>query len=332
MVPESPFSRVKTLESGRAMIVTDIHGDWDAYVRYRDRFLELKSAGSADVLIFTGDMIHSYGPPEQDHSLEIILDILQLKKSLGDALITLLGNHEVPHLYSIELRKGNLEFTARFEHAMGEHRRKILRLFNEMPIYIRTRAGVSICHTGGAATFLKPGGAATIFTLSHERIWQEAQTILPDENLKTARAAFQTRFGLNYDEEVYNLLAITSPKDRRYDDLLYGNAISSYHNDFQLLWETLFNKNEHQYRSIRYGLFLDALLRELGDEYTPQRYLVTGHIDCPANGHTIVSGKQLRIASGKHAHKQDARKYLLVDMGQPIENMRDLVTGLGSVY
>ncbi len=49
-----PFSLSKThprlwsLDTGVAMVVTDLHGDWEAYTRYRDRFLALHATGQAD--------------------------------------------------------------------------------------------------------------------------------------------------------------------------------------------------------------------------------------------------------------------------------------------
>ena len=52
------YPRLWSLDAGVAMVVTDLHGDWDSYARYRDRFIELHAAGQADCLIFTGDLIH----------------------------------------------------------------------------------------------------------------------------------------------------------------------------------------------------------------------------------------------------------------------------------
>jgi hypothetical protein len=33
--------RLWSLDAGVAMVVTDLHGDWDAYARYRDQFIGL---------------------------------------------------------------------------------------------------------------------------------------------------------------------------------------------------------------------------------------------------------------------------------------------------
>ncbi len=64
------MTRVIDLEAGMAMVVTDLHGDWDAYQRYRDRFLDLRANGRADYLILTGDLIHHEGSEAEDKSLE----------------------------------------------------------------------------------------------------------------------------------------------------------------------------------------------------------------------------------------------------------------------
>jgi len=39
------YPRLWSLDAGVAMVVTDLHGDWDLYARYRDRFIELHAAG-----------------------------------------------------------------------------------------------------------------------------------------------------------------------------------------------------------------------------------------------------------------------------------------------
>ena len=64
------MTRVIDLEAGMAMVVTDLHGDWDAYQRYRDHFLDLRANGRADYFILTGDLIHYEGSETEDKSLE----------------------------------------------------------------------------------------------------------------------------------------------------------------------------------------------------------------------------------------------------------------------
>ena len=58
------MNRAVDLSRGVAYVVTDLHGEWGAYARYRDHFLYLHEKGAADYLIFLGDMIHGYGPAD----------------------------------------------------------------------------------------------------------------------------------------------------------------------------------------------------------------------------------------------------------------------------
>jgi len=53
--------RIVDVGSGRAMVVTDLHGAWDVYRRLRDQFLNLAASGKVDHLILCGDLIHSEG-------------------------------------------------------------------------------------------------------------------------------------------------------------------------------------------------------------------------------------------------------------------------------
>jgi hypothetical protein len=143
--------RFLNLTEGVAMLVTDLHGDRDAFNRYIARFRALHAAGKVERLILLGDLIHSYGPPQTDGSLNMVLNVIHLQDEFGpDTVIMLLGNHEMPHLYGVSLMKGELEFTPRFEHSLGDHRPRVLAFLDRLPFYVRTAAGVLLAHAGPA--------------------------------------------------------------------------------------------------------------------------------------------------------------------------------------
>jgi hypothetical protein len=328
--PTADPRRIISLDSGVAMVVTDLHGDWDDYCRYRDRFLALHADGRADFLIFTGDLIHSEGPSQDDRSLDILLDLLVLRETLGERLVYLMGNHELPHLYGVTLSKGEHVYTPRFEAALGAHREQILALFDDLPFYVRTRSGVSICHAGAAAEMSVPGVAARVFRYSHRRVREAVEASLPVNHLPAIRARFGEWNGGRYEDLARRFLAVTGPDDPRYDDLLIGYLVSS-HPDFDVLWAALFNRNERQYGVADYAVFLDALLRELSRGYHRQEVLVTGHIPC-RGGYVLVAGRQLRIASGAHAHPHREGRYLLFDVSTAVRDAHALLEGLESVW
>jgi RimJ/RimL family protein N-acetyltransferase len=322
------WNRVVDLEAGIAMVVTDLHGDGEAYARYRDRFLDLRASGQTDFFILTGDLLHRT-PPAPDDSLSMILDVIRLKAELGDKLIYLMGNHEMPHRYSFTLQKGNDFFTPRFEwamsHSMGEHRPQIMALLDSLPFYVRTKAGVTMCHAGAF-----PGVDERLFGLSHEEILAETAVSIPPETRPGYRTWLARQNRTTYDQLIHDNFAITGPDDPRYDDPLIGSAALNRHPDMSLLWDALFTRNEIQHSSA-YPHYQKELLHTLSHKYYPQHVLVTGHIDCEG-GYTLVNEQQLRLASAKHAHPRESGHYLLIDCGEEINSADALLPKLGTVF
>ena len=331
MTETQNWARIRDITTGTLMVITDLHGDWEAYQRYRDHFLQLHAQGKADYLIFAGDLIHYSGPPEADRSLEMVLDVLKLQESLGDHVIYLLGNHEVPHLYSITLQKGKHLYTPSFEAAMGQHRYQVLTLFDSLPLYVRTSGGVSISHTGAASVFSDQVNAARIFTFSHKRIWRETAESLTPELRPTLRRSLSRSSKRPYDDTIREYFAINGPEDPRYDHFLIGAVATSSHPDFQLLWEALFTRNELQYDAEAYELMQQSTLEALSWQFEPQQVLVSGHIDCKG-GYKLVGEKQLRFASAKHALPRESGVYLLFDAEKRVKTAVELIPHLGSVF
>ncbi|HRV93591.1 MAG TPA: metallophosphoesterase family protein [Anaerolineae bacterium] len=327
------YPRLWTLEEGTAMVVTDLHGDWDAYERYRDRFASLHDSGQADYLIFTGDLIHAENP-KKDKSLEIISDILALRLTYGEAIIVLCGNHELPHIYSITLAKGDRHFTPDFEKALSqsEWREEITSLFHALPFYIRTRAGVSLTHAGAPAIVAEPDRAIALFNWRHRRLLDWAMQIMSQEDIPTLRQGYsRLNQDLPYDMLAKYFLAVSGPDDPRYDDLLRG-FIATSHPDFEaLLWPALFTRCEQEYGLADHRIFVDALLQALSTEFSAQNFLVTGHITIKG-GHETVTKQHLRLASAHHATPRRAGQYLLFDTSSPVDSITTLVNQLGTVF
>jgi len=323
------YPRLWSLDAGVAMVATDLHGDWDAYARYRDRFMELRAAGQADCLIFSGDLIHREPDTGADRSLDMVLDILALRERYGDAVISLCGNHELPHLYGFVLGKGRTEYTPGFEAALSESGRRgdILALFQSLPFFIRTAAGVSITHAGASAPLADRAQAARLFDWDHQalRAWAEERLAEGDRaELRSGYARLSSES--SYDALARHYLAVSGPADPRYDDLLRGFFVTA-HPDFRLVRSALFTRCEQEDGEDAYAARLAAALEQLSLGYVPQRVLVAGHIATPG-GYTVVAARHLRLASGAHAHPSASRAYLLFDTAGSTESIDDLVTGL----
>jgi hypothetical protein len=324
------MNRILDLDAGRIMVVTDLHGDYAAYCRYRDRFFALRAEGQADLFLLAGDYVHSTTPQEADRSLEIVLDLLRLRQTLGPQLVVLLGNHELPHLYGITISKGSLVYGPRFEKAMGPHRPGILEFFDSLPFYVRTRAGVAIAHAGACEPGMTVAGLQRLRDYAHQVELGKVEAFLAEQDRVSLRAGLGKLSNQAYADMVAENLGVTDPTDPRYDDVLRGILVTSLSPAFQSLWEALFNKNEDEYGELKYLRILKAFLSCLSDGYVNQRALVTGHITV-VGGHQIVAGQQLRLASWTHAHPVQAGEYLLFDAGQPIQGVENLLAGVHSL-
>ncbi len=328
-------SRLVTIEEGIAMVVTDLHGDLTLYRRYRDVFLALRKRRLADRLILTGDFIHGQGtlpPGEPDRSLEIVLDLMALKADLGDALVVLLGNHEMPHIYHVPLSKGTHSFTPTFEAALGEHREAALDFFAGLPLYVRSRAGVAICHAGAFEEAHDPEAVARLLHFSHRDLLAKVAARLPQgERRAQLRDRLGRMDGAAYADLARDYLAVSGLEDPRYDDYLTG-VFASAHPDFRLLWSVLFTANERDFGARAYARHAAALLKALSEGCAPQRVLVTGHIGCRNGAEVAARGRQLRVASGAHARPYESARYLLFDAARPVQEAADLLPGLGCLF
>jgi hypothetical protein len=315
------------------MIVTDLHGDWDAYRRYRDRFAYLQANNRVDCLIFTGDLIHHDDPNGPDRSVEIVLDILGLQARYGQAIIVLCGNHEMPHIYGISLAKGQREYTPAFEAALSASQRRadVMALFDSLPFYVRTRAGVLIAHAGAAAPCVKSDKMIQLFNWSHQDLLAWAEAMMTAEGVAALRAGYARLNHLPYDVMAQYYLAVSGPDDPRYNDLLRGTLASHNPAFSDLLWPALFTRCEQEYGSADYAIFLEAMLQEASLDFTPQQILVAGHMTIKG-GYQLVAQRHLRLASAHHARPRETARYLLFEAAQPIREVKALLPGLESVY
>jgi hypothetical protein len=326
---EKTFPRLWSIHSGVAMIVTDLHGNWDVYQRYRDRFIQLLHNGEADCLIFTGDLIHSSSDSVPDKSLEIIVDFLELQAGYGDRVIFLCGNHELPHIYGFGLGKGEKEFTPPFEAALSRtsHRSAVINLFMSLPFYLRTAAGVTITHAGAIEAINDPETALKLFTWDHKAYIAKADALLAEMDVEGMRRAYAKLSGAaTYDELARHYLAVNDADDPRYDDLLRGMLVTMY-SDFKHLRSALFTKCESEIGKDAYSDIVVGFLEVLSKDFRPQHLLVAGHIEVPGS-YQIVGKNHFRLASGSHATPLKAGQYLLLDTEKPVEEVERLLNNL----
>lgn len=319
------MSQAVDLHSGRIYVVTDLHGEWMPYARYRDHFLELYDSGEADVLLFLGDIIHGYGPPEDDYSLPMLWDIMQLQEQHGsDRVIMLMGNHELPHIYGVTLAKGEQTFTPRFEHSLGEYRQAVIDFLRSLPFLVRTDAGVMLTHAGAAESTAVPDAARHILNFSHEALLSEVDDLLTREDVFGLVERTLGMSEAEYTRLAWQKLAITGPHDPRFHDLLRGFIAGNLEPEWSLLWDFFFTQCERNTSPFPYEMVVERFLRSYSAPDIPQHILVTGHMPV-RNGREVIAGKQLRIGSWAHAQPKSSGCALLFDAAQPVSSADELL-------
>lgn len=326
------YPRAVDFDSGKAMVVTDLHGNGQVYNRVRDTFLKLHQAGEVDRLIICGDLIHGYGDEVHDASLPMLLDVMHLQTKLGrNTVVMLMGNHEMPHVYSIPLSKGHQVFTPRFERAMVNlnrntsvryRREDVINFLKSLPFMVRTKAGVLITHAGATPAIKSKSDAKELLNFDHDTVLSSVEEAIADYDLEALRKHTQ------YVQQARDMIAIDSLDDPRFTDILRGQLISANSGHFQFLWDVLFATNEKGWTIPAYEVVLKAYLMSIS-QLSPysQHVIVAGHIGV-TGGHDLVTDFQLRLASYAHAHPEDAGQILILDCEAPITEASELIPHL----
>ncbi len=326
--------KVVDINEGIAWVVTDLHGDWDAYARYRDGFFEAFQKGAAQHLIFCGDIIH-HNEPTLDRSLEILQDLMLLQKTYGTStLLLLLGNHEFPHIYGIPLLRSDQVCTLYLDTVLAKLQppelASLLRFLNSLPFCVRTKAGVMITHAGAHPDSAILKNCETLSNLDHQALLRKVEAQMDKIGRKQLIKDYEATIIVTYDRIAEYFFQITSRDDPRYYYLARSRLLNEEH-EFTLLWNALFTSNEKEMGELWYPPTLGKFLYTWSqDALYPQKFLVTGHIEAEG-GYAVIADKQLRVASHTHAlPSPEHGKYLVFDCGAEA-TMRKLVAGIKKI-
>ncbi|NDJ52982.1 MAG: hypothetical protein GYB68_07860 [Chloroflexi bacterium] len=318
-------NRAVDFSAGRLFVVTDLHGEWDPYQRYRDYFLELYHHDEADVFLLLGDLIHGRGDPDEDYSLAMVLDVMQLQQELGHSnVVMLLGNHELPHIYHILLAKGRELYTPRFEYALGDYRTDVLAFFDSLPFVARTAGGLLFTHAGPHPGTATEDVAAKLLNFSHDELKAVANELIANYDIMTLVSQY-----LGWSEREYQLqaqaqLAVPGPDDERYLDLLQGVVVSHLDPEWSILWDFFFTRCEEVVSPPnQYAGLVRRFLRAYSASDWAANVLVTGHINVDG-GYKVLNRSHLRMASYSHARPPDEGHFLFVEADRPIQDAREL--------
>jgi len=283
---------------GRLMIVSDLHGNGFDFRQVLTVYRKLKREGTADCLVFLGDLIHAYPGKQKDESLEIVKELIEMRANQeGSDVICLLGNHEFVHIYHIPLQRGNLEFTSWFENRIRKNRERIVRFFMDMPFMLRTKGGVLVTHTGSSDRY----NNRQPFNLDWFKNYKHT-------------GEFKTHI-----EHIH----ACNPQ-------IGSQFMNTELGDF--LWDVLMNGNERQFGEEYLNMLTDLLQFASKDrENEPLRTLVSGHIGVDY-GAEIIGEYKLRLCSSAGCLRDLEKKYLLIDAEKTYRNSMELLECCCDLY
>ena len=143
---------VELPKDGKAIVVTDNHGNLDDYNKYMNIWEEYRNENA--YFIITGDFIHAMGKKD-DKSIEI-LDSVKHCWENNENFYPLIGNHEWSTISNISAYNGSINQFLNFKELLRERfgsrwNRKLdeyQEFFKKLPLAIRTANKVFISHAG----------------------------------------------------------------------------------------------------------------------------------------------------------------------------------------
>lgn len=310
--------KILDIDSGMLLVAADIHGNWVDYQKIQNLFMVMRNEGKADKLVFLGDLIHAY--EGEDSSLKILEHLVS---NADPDVIALLGNHELMHIYHLNVSKNGQKLAEKLEEEIErieKDREVYVRFMKQMPYAIRTKGGVILAHTGPNPP-MTGVGINPIY----------AALVMPDQPSKdkdtqnrvyttTPEKAFNFIVNLDHDKLLEGLKQMTKKViEAGYKNHLAEDFFDDYspqlgemclHTNIGMyLWDIFFKNNEQEFDERFYSMMQERYLETMSAGGRPQKLIVTGHMTEPL-GFKVVGNNQIRMCSSYGA--SDEKKTLLI--------------------
>lgn len=303
--PESP--KFIDIAKGKILAVTDLHGNLRDFEQVFKTFAMLEAEGKATHLVFLGDLIHAR--KTTDYSVEILDRLMAMGCNQPDSKVyALMGNHEMVHIYHVELWRGGESYTHAFEEAIKGKREKYIRFLMDMPFAIRSFGGVLLHHSGAGAILGTKRHKEYDVRFKMLKNW-------PHEQILDGLFHHPHLEGLHHTR-VYLPMAGMWFREMK---------------EGAFLWEFFMNKNERQFGD-RYPRYLRQFLKYMfKDHPRAGSVVVTGHIPVPG-GLEVIDGLQLRLSSSFGAESDAKKTVLLFDAEKVYPNALKLAENCFRLY
>ncbi len=296
------MNNIRDLSSGKLMISPGPHGNWDYYKDIIKKFEFMKENGSIDTLVLAGDIILEDGKSE-DKSLKILDDLIYNHDPTD--VISLLGDHELRQIYSLDIHKGIRFFKEKsqvksLDEQFGVDRQVYLDYIKNMPYAIRTSGGVIINHTGAPSVLSNP-------------------VIEINENDKKKRySTFDIINLLKHDNFLNYLATNIEAKTGNYNKIDIKKYNPELGKEFlrnplgKILWDIYFDKNELEHGKEYGGIitgYLRNMISDLNHNFKSQSFIVSAN---KRKGlmPRIVRRQQIRVNEESFAIVGAAEKYV----------------------
>ncbi len=323
--------KVVDVDSGTWMVVVDIHGNLEDYQRAKEIFVRNKEKGNLEGIIFAGDIIHSYS--ENEHSKEILDDMMILKGKYGDSVVSLLGNHELSSIYNYILKakteEGDTVFGSDFEHRIKGEKGKYTDFLKSFAIAVRTKGGLIINHAGPTSAIdyfeedIYKNHLEQVTTIDHDAILKENKESwddLDEEEQKGFKEKIELDLEMPY-EKALELLAINPEDEERYGDLILGYYFVSRNVDGTWLNSMLTHTDLSR---------LDDFFKVMSDENYKPEILLHGHIHPPAGIGTLGDKNTLCFTSSEGAN-MISKRIAIIEAGKKY-GLEGLATSILPLY
>lgn len=144
-------SLIELPKKGKALIVTDIHGNLDDFEKYMKIWESFESRDNH--LILTGDFIHGVNS-WNDNSIGILESLIDYA-GREENFHVLLGNHEWSHVSGEDVYKNNINqkksfdslVQMRFFNDWEDKLNFYIDFFRKLPLAVKTKNGVFVSHS-----------------------------------------------------------------------------------------------------------------------------------------------------------------------------------------
>ena len=150
---------------GTAYVVADLHGNLNDFRAARSTFVQALARGEDAYLVLLGDYVDPLKKKSadgkvikvdgktvnayEDRSLELLVELFELRELFGDRVIPLMGDHDAKEIWpQLNINKFGEDLRPI---TADEQHRYLQDKIRQLPLLVKTESGIILSHTGPAS-------------------------------------------------------------------------------------------------------------------------------------------------------------------------------------